>query len=53
MKTKIVNVFWGLILILGGGLFLTLNLGYLFSMSPVFWIAVFAGLGVLFLVTYF
>jgi peptidoglycan/LPS O-acetylase OafA/YrhL len=42
-----------LVLILGGGLFLALNLGYVVSMSPVFWIAVFAGLGVLFLVTYF
>ncbi len=47
MKTKIVNVFWGLILVLGGGLFLALNLGYVVSLSPVFWMAVFAGLGVI------
>jgi hypothetical protein len=53
MKTKIANIFWGLILILGGGLFLAQNLGYVVSMSPIFWMAVFAGLGVLFLVTYF
>jgi len=53
MKARIANIFWGLILILGGGLFLALNFGYVVSSSPLFWIALFAGLGVLFLVTYF
>jgi hypothetical protein len=52
MKTKVVDAFWGLVLILGGGLFLAQNLGWL-NMSSSFWTAAFAGLGVLFLVTYF
>jgi hypothetical protein len=53
MKTKITSVFWGLILILGGALFLAVNLGYISGTSPTFWMAVFAGLGGLFLITYF
>ena len=53
MKTKITSVFWGLILVLGGALFLAVNLGYIASTSPVFWMAVFGGLGALFLITYF
>jgi hypothetical protein len=47
------NIFWGLVLILGGGLFLAQSLGYVVSMSPVFWMVVFAGMSVLFLVSYF
>ncbi len=53
MKTKIISVFWGLVLILGGALFMAQNLGYVVSMSPIFWMAAFAGLGILFLITYF
>ena len=53
MKPKITSVFWGLILVLGGALFLVVNLGYIHSASPTFWMAIFACLGGLFLVSYF
>ncbi len=53
MKIKLANIIWGLVLILGGALFLAQNLGYVVSTSDTFWMGVFAVLCVIFLVTYF
>lgn len=53
MKSKIVNVVWGLMLIIGGGLFLMQNLGYSLEWTPQVWVAIFGGASLLFLVSYF
>lgn len=53
MKAKLINVVWGLVLILGGALFLAQNLGYVVSTSSFFWMIVFGGLSAVFLVSYF
>ena len=53
MKAKYINFIWGLVLILGGGLFLALNLGYLENRSPQLWMAVFASASLLFFAGYF
>jgi len=54
MKAKSVNLFWGLILILGGGLFLADNLGYLNldSLTPYVWSVIFGAASLLFLALY-
>ena len=52
-RTKFLNLFWGLVLILGGGLFLFLNVGAFDQFSPQFWMAVFAGASLLFFASYF
>ncbi len=55
MKTKIVNIFWGIVLIVIGGLFLLNELGiiYLNNTSNLFWALAFGTLAVFFLTTYF
>lgn len=53
MKAKYSNIIWGLILILGGGLFLASNLGFLEELSAQFWALIFAGASLLFFVAYF
>lgn len=53
MKNTWLNVFWGILLILGGGLFLAQNLGYIEEFSNQVWMMIFAGVSVLFFVTYF
>lgn len=53
MNTKWVNLFWGLLLILGGGLFLVQNLGYLDEFTPLAWMYIMFGASALFLTTYF
>ncbi len=52
MKGKWVDIFWGIVLILLGGLFLTRNLGYIPDLSPILWSLVFAGTSVVFFVSY-
>lgn len=53
MKAKYVNFIWGLVLILGGGLFLASNLGYLENRSPQLWTAIFTSASLLFFAGYF
>lgn len=53
MKAKYINFIWGLVLILGGGLFLASNLGYLENRSPQLWMAIFASASLLFFAGYF
>ncbi len=53
MKSKFGNIIWGLLLILGGGLFLASNLGFLEELSAQFWALIFAGASLLFFVAYF
>ena len=55
MKTKIVNIFWGIVLIAIGGLFLLNELGILvlYNASALFWVIAFGIGSVFFLITYF
>jgi hypothetical protein len=53
MKARSINLVWGIILILAGGLFLAQNLGYLDELPLNTWVIIFAGLSLLFFVTYF
>ena len=52
MKAKVISIIWGVLLILGGVLFLAQNLGYI-TTSTLLWAAVFGGLSVVFFVSYF
>ena len=52
MKARYANLFWGVILILGGGLFLAQNLGYLEGLTPLVWSGIFGATSLLFLVGY-
>jgi hypothetical protein len=53
MKTRNVNIFWGLVLILAGVLFLAQNFGYLPLLSEQFWMVAFAGVSLIFFLAYF
>lgn len=53
MKPKLANLFFSLALILGGGVLLAQNLGYIRPNSPQVWAWFFGGLSLLFFVTYF
>jgi hypothetical protein len=53
MKAKWLNVVWGIILILAGGVFLTQNLGWVNLDSLQFWMLVFAGISLLCFASYF
>lgn len=53
MKAKWTNLFWGLILIAAGGLFLAQNLGYLGQLKSQVWMILFGVASLLFFVTYF
>jgi hypothetical protein len=53
MKTRSTNFLWGFVLILAGALFLAQNLGYIPLLSEQFWMAVFAGLSIVFFAGYF
>jgi hypothetical protein len=53
MKAKWLNVVWGIILILAGGIFLTQNLGWVKLESLQFWMLVFAGISLLCFASYF
>ncbi len=53
MKVKRMNLVWGIVLILAGGLFLVQNLGWFGDFSPSVWTIIFACLSLLFFVTYF
>jgi hypothetical protein len=52
VKSKYLNLVWGIILIAAGGLFLAQNLGYLQELSLLTWVVVFGGLCLLFLASY-
>lgn len=55
MKAKISNVFWGIVLVLAGGLLLANTLGFvdLNVSEPQTWMLIFGAASLLFLVTYF
>lgn len=53
MKTKWTNLFWGIILIAAGGLFLAQNLGYLDQLGLQVWTVIFGVASLLFFATYF
>lgn len=52
MKKTLLSSIWGILLILGGGLFLAVNLGYIDEFSNSEWVWIIAGLSVLFFGTY-
>ena len=52
MKSKLSAILPGLFLILAGAIALWAQLGHFYNGAPQFWIAVFAGFGVLFLAAY-
>jgi len=52
MKTKLDYTFWGLMLILTGGLALALQQGWLGQITPLHWIVAFGALGFIFFVRY-
>lgn len=54
MKRNLDNIFWGILLILVGGVALAQQLGYinLELLAPMTWAYVFAGLGLVFLIRY-
>ena len=52
MKSKLSAILPGLFLILAGAIALWAQLGHFYNGAPQFWIAVFAGFGVLFLVAF-
>ena len=53
MKARSLNLVWGVILILAGGLFLAQNLGYLEELPLNTWVIIFSVLSLLFFATYF
>ena len=53
MKVKRMNLIWGIVLILAGGLFLVQNLGWFGDISPSIWTMIFGFISLLFFVTYF
>ena len=55
MKTRWINLFWGLVLVVVGGLYLLNVLGYITidRNSPQLWIPVFGAFSLLFFATYF
>lgn len=53
MKARSLNLVWGVILILAGGLFLAQNLGYLEELPLNTWVIIFGVLSLLFFATYF
>jgi len=53
MNQKLIQLFWGVGLIVGGGMSLAGTLGYLDGLHPLVWIAFFAALGLVSLATYF
>jgi hypothetical protein len=53
MKAKRMNLIWGIVLILAGGLFLVQNMGWFGEISPSIWTMIFAFISLLFFVTYF
>jgi hypothetical protein len=52
MRAKTINILWGLLLILGGGLFLAQNLGLLTNLEPFVWVVIFGGVSLLFFSNY-
>jgi hypothetical protein len=53
MKARSLNLVWGIILILTGGLFLAQNLGYMEELPLNTWVIIFSVLSLLFFATYF
>lgn len=53
MKLKNSNLFWGLVLVLAGAVFLAQNLGWIPDFGPQTWAFALAGLSLLFFATYF
>lgn len=53
MKANRMNLIWGIVLILAGGLFLLQNMGWFGEISISIWTMIFGFLSLLFLVTYF
>lgn len=52
MKAKFANLYWGLILIAGGGITLAQQWGHLNHIDPLIWIAVYIGISITSLVVY-
>lgn len=53
MKTKAVNIIWGVLLVAVGALFLAQNFGYIGKISDQLWLFIFGGLSLLFFTSYF
>ncbi len=53
MKSKAVNIIWGVLLVGVGLLFLAQNYGYIGKISDQLWLFIFAGLSLLFFTSYF
>lgn len=53
MKVNRMNLIWGIVLILAGGLFLAQNLGWFGEISVSIWTMIFVFISLLFFVTYF
>ncbi|MCA9961170.1 MAG: hypothetical protein KC443_19150 [Anaerolineales bacterium] len=53
MKGKRVDIFWGLMLVFMGGLFLTRNLGIVPDLSPILWSFLFMAASIGFFASYF
>ena len=52
MKTKYRNLFWGIMLILLGGFFLAVNLGWVPALSENIWAILFVAIGLVFFAGY-
>jgi len=53
MKTKAVNIIWGILLVAVGAIFLAQNFGYIGKISDQLWLFIFGGLSLLFFTSYF
>lgn len=53
MRERLISTFWGIVLIVLGGLFMAQNLGWIGEISAAVWAGLFAGASLLFFVTFF
>jgi hypothetical protein len=53
MDKKLSGIYWGLILIAGGGVVIAQNQGYLTDLSPAIWVAIFAVISIISFLSYF
>jgi hypothetical protein len=53
MEKKVSSIYWGLILIAGGGIAIAQAQGYLTDLSPIIWITIFAVISIISLISFF